>query len=181
MSFSLPTWRKQEIRMVSLHSEEEIYAATPYNLNDFRNSKPHSSVLLLQSEKTEAEGFEWRREVGAWIDQEIAVFLLLWREVLEGDQRGEAREGETLLGGLKQRVMGMDLCQLRNVPAQFTSYYSNPLVKKVLFQYMGKCTYNDSLVELLIANNPMLQFSIVLLIKSVLFEATRVINYNDEV
>ena len=63
----------------------------------------------------------------------------------------------------------MDLCQLKSIPTQFTAYYSNSLIKKVLFQYMGKCAYNDNLVELLIVNNSMLQFSIALVIKTVLF------------
>lgn len=39
VSFSLPTWRRQEIQTVVHQQDELLYAASPYNLNDFKNDK----------------------------------------------------------------------------------------------------------------------------------------------
>jgi hypothetical protein len=36
VSFSVPTWKVNEIENINLKLEEEFYASTPYNLNDFK-------------------------------------------------------------------------------------------------------------------------------------------------
>ena len=36
VSFSVPKWKINELQNIDLKMEEEFYASTPYNLNDFK-------------------------------------------------------------------------------------------------------------------------------------------------
>ena len=80
------------------------------------------------------------------------------------------REGGSVIVRLKQLMYKVDLCKFQNVPEDWRKYYRNEVVKKIFFQYLGKCVYNLSLVELLLLTNGFLRFSIVLFIKNCLFE-----------
>ncbi len=39
VSFSIPTWRKEEIKSMGMAEEEALYMTSPYNLNDFKNGQ----------------------------------------------------------------------------------------------------------------------------------------------
>lgn len=48
------------------------------------------------------------------------------------------------------------------------NYYDNKIIKKILFQYINKGSYNVSLLEVLLRRNAVLKFSLSLVSKAIL-------------
>lgn len=48
------------------------------------------------------------------------------------------------------------------------NYYDNKILKKILFQYINKGSYNVSLLEVLLKRNSVLKFSLSLVSKTIL-------------
>jgi hypothetical protein len=84
-----------------------------------------------------------------------------------------------LLGIFKQKILQMNLCKLGDIPNEFKTYYRNEIIKKIIFQYFGKCSYNLSLIEILLASNDFLRFAVEVCVKSVLFEGTLLTKFSD--
>lgn len=68
-----------------------------------------------------------------------------------------------------------------DIPKEFQVYYKNEIIKKIIFQFFGKCTYNISLVEILLTSNDFLRFCIEVCVKSVLFQGTLITKYTENV
>jgi hypothetical protein len=62
---------------------------------------------------------------------------------------------------------------------KFQAYYRNEIIKKIIFQYFGKCAYNISLIEILLTSNDFLRFAVELCVKSVLFEGALLTKFTD--
>jgi hypothetical protein len=60
-------------------------------------------------------------------------------------------------------------------------YYNNNVVKKILFQYINKSTYNVSLLEILLRRNLVLKFSVSLVTKSVLHKRGLIKSYTQNI
>lgn len=75
--------------------------------------------------------------------------------------------------------MQLNLCQLNDIPKEFQNYYRNEIIKKIIFQYFGKCAYNISLIEILLINNDFLRFAVEVCVKSVLYEGTLLAKFTD--
>lgn len=72
----------------------------------------------------------------------------------------------------------MDLCMLKNIPTKMEHYYDNKILKKILFQYINKGSYNVSLLEILLRKNPVLKFCLSLISKSILGKRGLISSYN---
>lgn len=60
----------------------------------------------------------------------------------------------------KQKIMQLNVCKLGDTPKEFQAYCRNEIIKKIIFQYFGKCAYNLSLIEILPTGNDFLRFAI---------------------
>lgn len=58
------------------------------------------------------------------------------------------------------------------------SYYENKVLKKILFQYINKGSYNVSLLEVLLRRNSVLKFSLSLVSKAILKKRGLITSYN---
>jgi hypothetical protein len=70
------------------------------------------------------------------------------------------------------------LCNLTGIPLKMASYYENKVLKKILFQYINKGSYNVSLLEVLLRRNSVLKFSLSLVSKAILKKRGLITSYN---
>jgi hypothetical protein len=56
--------------------------------------------------------------------------------------------------------------------------YDNKIIKKVLFQYINKSSYNPSLLEILVRRNSVLKFALSLVSKAVLYKRGLISSYD---
>lgn len=100
------------------------------------------------------------------MEVEIAVFIQFILEAIISDTDSENKDRVSVLSRFKQLLYKVDLCKFKVIPEEWRKYYKNEVIKKIIFQYLGKCVHNLSLVELLLMTNSFLRFTIVLFIKS---------------
>ncbi len=70
------------------------------------------------------------------------------------------------------------MCNLTGIPLKMASYYENKVLKKILFQYINKGSYNVSLLEVLLRRNSVLKFSLSLVSKAILKKRGLITSYN---
>ena len=68
-----------------------------------------------------------------------------------------------------------------DVPAKFRRHYENKVLKKILFQYINKGSYNVSLLEILLRKNHVLKFALSLISKALLKRSGLIEKYNERV
>jgi hypothetical protein len=82
---------------------------------------------------------------------------------------------------LKRKLSELNLCGLTHIPHKMQHCYNNKIIKKVLFQYINKSSYNPSLLEILIRRNSVLKFALSLVSKAVLYKRGVISSYDDSV
>ena len=70
------------------------------------------------------------------------------------------------------------MCNLTGITLKMASYYENKVLKKILFQYINKGSYNVSLLEVLLRRNSVLKFSLSLVSKAILKKRGLITSYN---
>lgn len=60
-------------------------------------------------------------------------------------------------------------------------YFDNRIIKKILFQYINKCSYNVSLLEIVLRRNKVLKFALSLVSKALLFKRGMLGHYSEKV
>lgn len=82
---------------------------------------------------------------------------------------------------MKKKISELDLCALSQVPSKMTKYYENKVIKKILFQYINKGSYNVSLLEVLLKRNSVLKFALSLVSKSILKKRGLIDGYYEKI
>ena len=83
---------------------------------------------------------------------------------------GEAEKKFDRIEKFKKKLSELDLCVFRSVPARVEKHYDNKILKKILFQYINKGSYNVALLEILLRKNYLLKFALSLVSKAILFK-----------
>lgn len=94
VSFSIPTWRREEIKLMERAEEEALYMTSPYNLNDFKNAHQSiDSIFSLNEESSDVRLYTSRRELNPKVSKEVALFItFLYEIILCDNSRGEAEK-----------------------------------------------------------------------------------------
>ena len=90
---------------------------------------------------------------------------------------GEDTFKGTSIDEMKKKIHELDLCIFNDVPIKFRKHYDNKVLKKIIFQYINKGSYNVSLLEILLRRNHVLKFALSLISKSLLKRAGYIENY----
>lgn len=139
VSFSIPTWRNEEIKSIGLADEEALYMTSPYNLNDFKSGHQSLEYIFAPIEEpSDIRSFVAKRQLNPKVSQEVAIFTTFLYEIILQDNRVGSTErlpatekdldserSHNQLGVLKQKIIEMNLCKLKGVPKEFLAYYRN--------------------------------------------------------
>lgn len=108
--------------------------ASPYNLNDFKNGQQSIEYIFSPKEEpSEIKSYISRREFNKKLSKEIGLFTTFLYEIILNDNKFtssdrlpsternlEEHNHETiLLGLLKQKIMHLNLCKLKDIPKEF--------------------------------------------------------------
>jgi hypothetical protein len=82
VSFSIPVWRRQEIKSLSQLQEEMVYAASPYDLDDFRSQPAQHQSIFESPQPSNRVGYSQRRAFNSELAVELAFLVILLEEAI---------------------------------------------------------------------------------------------------
>lgn len=92
---------------------------------------------------------------------------------------GKLETKEEKIEKFKKKISDLDLCTFEEIPKRVRKHYNNEILKKILFQYINKGSYNVSLLEILLRKNYLLKFALSLVSKTILRNNNLMSKYAD--
>ena len=174
VSFSIPEWKNQEMKSLNNQFEKEIYRAVPLSLTDFDSRD--QIEFLSKPERPNTEKYAYQRRLLRPEDFSILAFIVCFEQTLIVDTHKKNNQLEIF----KKKISELDLCVFEDIPFRMQKHYDNKVLKKILFQYINKGSYNVSLLEILLRKNQVLKFALSLVSKSILFKRSIINSYNEK-